>query len=48
MLELMRMGDEHALPAIEKLARSAPTAAERASAAAYAKAMRKDAAANAH
>jgi hypothetical protein len=48
MLELMRMGDTHALPAIEELARTAPTAAERASAAAYAKTMQKDAAANSH
>jgi len=43
MLQLMRIGDLHALPAIDKLARTAPTAAERASAAAYAKTMRKDA-----
>lgn len=48
MLELMRMSDTHALPAIEQLARTAPTAAERASAAAYAKTMKKDAAANSH
>ncbi len=48
MLELMRMGDEHAIPAIENLARTAPTAAERASAAAYARTMKKDALANGH
>jgi hypothetical protein len=48
MLQLMRTGDEHAIPAIEKLARSAPTAAERASAAAYARTMKKDALANRH
>jgi HEAT repeat protein len=46
MLELMRMGDEHALPAIDKIARTAPTAEERASAAAYARTIRKDALAN--
>ncbi|HET9393078.1 MAG TPA: HEAT repeat domain-containing protein [Candidatus Rubrimentiphilum sp.] len=39
MLELMRFGDYHALPAIQRLAKTAPTAQERASAAAYAKAM---------
>ena len=47
MLELMRMGDEHALPAIDKLARTAPTADERSSAAGYAKTIREDAANNA-
>ncbi|HEV2261920.1 MAG TPA: HEAT repeat domain-containing protein [Candidatus Rubrimentiphilum sp.] len=39
MLQLMRFGDSNALPAIEKLARTAPTAKERASAAEYAKAI---------
>lgn len=42
MLELMRMGDTHALPAIQRLARTAPTAGERASAAAYARTMLAD------
>lgn len=48
MLELMRMSDVHALPAIEKLARTAPTAAERASASAYAAAIKKETSGTAH
>ncbi len=47
MLSLMRFGDVNALPAIDRLAKTASTARERRSAAAYAKAIRKDAANNA-
>ncbi len=40
MLRLFRMGDHNAIPAIQHLANSAPTAAERKSAAEYARALK--------